>query len=311
MRIVFMGSPDFAVETLKKLIEFQFNVVGIITATDKIGGRGKNKVIETPVKAFARTLNIPILQPKTLKGPRFLRKLSNLKADIQVVVAFRMLPEVVWNMPSLGTINLHASLLPKYRGAAPIHWAVINGETETGLTTFRLKHAIDTGDILLQEKVQIRIDDTTGSLYNRMKAIGADLVLQTLRAIKSDSVTAIPQSNEVSKAPKIYHKDAQIQFDQTSLQVYNFIRGMSPFPCAWTELDDQTFKIYFANIYDQQAIAQPGKIQTDHKTYLRIATQDGWIACKDVQMSGKRRMDIKTFLNGYRIQSLAIGIGPV
>lgn len=305
IRIVFMGTPDFAVPSLEILYNQGFSIVSVVTATDKLGGRGKNQWIASPVKKFAAAHGIPVLQPKNLKAKTFIEDLKRLQADLQIVVAFRMLPEVVWDMPALGTYNLHGSLLPAYRGAAPIHWAVIRGEQETGLTTFKLQHAIDTGSILMQRKVAIDPQDTTGSLYERMKTIGAEVVLDTVKTICLGNFQLQPQNEQnASHAPKIYTEDAEIDFNQTAMQVYNFVRGMSPVPGAWTMIDGKVLKCYFVERADSGAKLYPGEIDTDQRTYLRIGTNHGAVQLTDVQLEGKRRMDIRTFLNGYTIKVL-------
>ncbi len=300
MRIVFMGTPDFAVPSLDILVKNGYNIVGVVTATDKWGGRGGKTLIQSPIKRYALANNLTVLQPANLKSPAFVDLLKMLKADLQVVVAFRMLPEVVWNMPPLGTINLHGSLLPRYRGAAPIHWAVINGEKETGVTTFKLKHDIDTGNILFQEKIPILDTDTTGDVHDRMMGIGAQLVLKTVRAIESNDYELIPQdSAEVSKAPKIHKEDAEIQFDMPVKKVYDFIRGMSPFPGAWTLFEAKMFKIYFAHYVQKDHDETPGTFSFEGKNHIRFYCTDGYILPMDVQLAGKKRMPVKDFLNGY------------
>ena len=302
-----MGTPDFAVPSLRILHEQGYQIVGVVTATDKLGGRGKNQLIASPVKHYAEQHNIPVLQPTSLKSSKFLSKLRALKPDLQIVVAFRMLPEVVWNLPPLGTFNLHGSLLPKYRGAAPIHWAVIHGETKTGLTSFKLQQAIDTGNILLQRIVPISENDTTGTLYNRMKTIGAEVILQTVQVISRGDYELFPQDNALaSQAPKIFTDDAQVDFDQPTKAVYDFIRGMSPVPGAWTTLDEKVVKIYSAEVGPASVNQYPGKILTDQKSYLDIATRDGSVRIKYIQMEGKRVMDVRTFLNGYTVKNQAI-----
>ncbi len=301
LRIVFMGTPDFAVASLQILVENGINIVGVITAPDKPQGRGR-KPAPSPVKQYAESAGLRILQPVNLKDPAFLNELRSLNANLQIVVAFRMLPESVWNMPPLGTFNLHASLLPDYRGAAPIHWAIINGETETGVTTFFLKHEIDTGEIIFQEKEAIKPDDTVGTLYNRLMRKGAELVLKTTRAIESGSYTSVPQPDrqDVHEAPKIFREDCKINFNQPAGIVYNFIRGLSPFPSAWLSIDGQTVKILKAHkISEQKGI--PGSSSTDQKTYWHISTSEGSIAIDELQWQGKKRMNIGAFLLGNSI----------
>jgi methionyl-tRNA formyltransferase len=304
MRIVFMGTPDFAVPSLSILVEHGYDVVGVITATDKWGGRGKKQLIESAVKKYAQKQGLHILQPRNLKAPEFVEELRRLRADLQVVVAFRMLPEVVWNMPTIGTINLHGSLLPKYRGAAPINWAVIRGEKETGVTTFFLQHEIDTGDLLLQERMPIGQDDTAGEVHDRMMALGAEVVLRSVQLIEQGDYTLQPQDNtQVTKAPKIFQETCEIDFAQPTAVVYNFIRGLSPFPTAWTMLDGKKLKIYQCCPYYEASGKTPGTILTDQKSYLRIATLDGQIELTECQMAGRKRMDVTAFLNGYRIKN--------
>lgn len=303
MRIVFMGTPDFAVPSLKALHEnSRHEVVGVITSTDKYGGRGGKKLIESAVKKYAKEQNLPILQPNNLKAQSFLDDLAKLKADVQIVVAFRMLPVVVWDMPKEGTWNLHGSLLPKYRGAAPINWAVAMGEEETGVTSFKLKHEIDTGAILIQKKIQIGDYDTAGDIYQKLMHIGAEVILKTVDTIESGNYELHPQDDTlVSKAPKIFKETCKINFDQTVRQVYNFCRGMSPYPGAWTNVDQKEFKIIQAEISDESAIEPPGTLLTDNKRFLKFACIDGYLVCKEVKMSGKKQMDIKSFLNGYTV----------
>ena len=301
MRIIFMGSPDFAVASLDRLVQNGYEVVGVITATDKKGGRGGKQLIETAVKKYAVEKGLKVLQPKNLKNLDFVEELRALRADLQVVVAFRMLPEVVWNMPSIGTINLHGSLLPKYRGAAPIHWAVINGETETGVTTFFLQHEIDTGDVLMMEKMPIGPHETTGEVHDRMMELGANVVLKSVQKIEQKDYELVPQKNEeASKAPKLYKETCEINFDQSTDVVYNFIRGLNPFPTAWTSLDGLQLKIY--KVEKELAFHQikPGMFIANKKAYLKIATQDGFISVLELKIQGKRKMSVKDFLNGYQ-----------
>ncbi len=299
LRIVFMGTPEFAVPSLKILVDNGWNVVGVVTAPDKPQGRGK-KLGGSAVKAFAEERGLNILQPVNLKSPEFIEKLAGLHADLQIVVAFRMLPEVIWQMPPLGTFNLHASLLPKYRGAAPINWAIINGEKETGITTFFLKHEIDTGDILFQEKEPITADDTAGSLYERLMEKGAQLVLKTVEAIASGSFTETPQATtqDTPKAPKIFRETCEINFAQPAEKVVNFVRGLSPYPAAWTQLNGKVCKVF------KVAVAQasgPEPVKTDEKTYLHLKTADGYVAIEELQMEGKKRMGIEEFLRGNKL----------
>ncbi|BDS12446.1 methionyl-tRNA formyltransferase [Aureispira anguillae] len=304
MKIVFMGTPDFAVPSLDILLKNGYDVVGVITATDKWGGRGNKKLLESDVKKYAVEKGLKILQPKNLKNPEFQAELRALNADLQIVVAFRMLPEAVWNMPPIGTMNLHGSLLPQYRGAAPINWAVINGEKETGVTTFLLQHEIDTGDLLFQAKTAIDENETTGELYDRLKMIGADLMLKSVQALeKGDYQLQAQDNSKVSHAPKIFHQDCNIDFNKTTEQVHNFVRGMSPYPTAWTTLDGEKLKVFRSSkeIIDHDKAV--GTLFTDGKKFLKIATQDGFLNLLDVQLTKRKRMDIKSFLNGYSIQN--------
>lgn len=304
MRIVFMGTPDFAVASLKALIESGFDIAGVITAPDKPSGRGQ-KINESAVKKFAVEKGLRIMQPLKLKDPEFIDELRSLKADLQVVVAFRMLPEVVWNMPPKGTINLHASLLPHYRGAAPINWAIINGETETGVSTFFLKHEIDTGDILFIEKVKIEDWETAGDLHDKLMVSGAKLLVKTVKAIESEDYTEIPQDGiavkELKSAPKIFREDCQINWNKHTLEVYNLIRGLSPHPTAFCTLIEKTLKIYQAKPELLTHNHKPGFIETDHKSYLKFACSDGWISVLELQLEGKKRMKIDEFLRGVRL----------
>lgn len=303
MKIVFMGTPDFAVPSLEILLEKGFDIVGVITSTDKYGGRGMKQLIESPVKKFAIENGLTVLQPKNLKSPEFIEVLKSLEADLQIVVAFRMLPEVVWDMPSLGTYNLHSSLLPKYRGAAPINWAVINGEKETGVTSFKLQHKIDVGDVLFQEKLDIGDDESAGELHDRLMLLGSEVVLKTVEALDKGEVELKSQNNEsATKAPKIFTKDCEIDWSKKTNEIYNFIRGLSPFPGAWTTLDGKTLKIFKAMKEEVDKGKQVGEITTDNKKYIRIATKDGSINLIDVKLQGKKKMDIKSFLNGYKLK---------
>ena len=302
LRIIFMGTPDFAVPSLNILIENDYDVVGVITSTDKMGGRGKKKLIESDVKKFALQHDLNILQPKNLKSPEFIEALKALKADLQIVVAFRMLPEVVWNMPRLGTINVHGSLLPKYRGAAPINWAVINGEATSGVTTFLLQHEIDTGDLLLQKSTPIGENETAGEVYNRLMHVGADALLETVQLIETGKYTTQAQDNSlVTKAPKIFHKTCQIDFSRNTLDIHNFIRGLSPYPTAWTTLDNKKLKIFRTEkeliAHDQPA----GLFVSDNKNFIKVSTLDGYVHLLDLQLEGKKRMEVKAFLNGYKL----------
>jgi len=310
IRIVFMGTPDFAVESLKALVENGYQVVAVITSPDKPAGRGR-QLTESAVKKYAIQQNLRILQPEKLKNPEFISELESLKADLQIVVAFRMLPEVVWNMPPLGTFNLHASLLPQYRGAAPLNWAIINGETETGATTFLLSHEIDTGRIIFQEKLSIGENDTVGDLHDRMMEMGAGLVLKTVDAIAEgnlepvDQEELIGQSVRIKQAPKIFKEDCRIDWTKDTESVRNLIRGLSPYPAAWTDLEHSgksevlTAKIFAVTCENSSMPAAPGTLRTDGKKFLKIACPDGWLSVTDIQLSGKKRMKIEELLRGF------------
>lgn len=302
MRIVFFGTPDFAVASLKALVNHGYQVVGVVTATDKWLGRGhEKKLVATPVKQYALEKGIPVLQPEKLRNPDFLQALKELKADIQVIVAFRMLPEMVWNMPPMGTINVHASLLPKYRGAAPINWAIINGEKETGVTTFRLQHEIDTGNILCQLKTLIEPDENAGSLHDRLMKLGADCIVQTLELLERHPDAGTPQSDEAPiKAPKLFLDNCKIDFSQSTHQVLDFIRGLSPYPGAWTNFDDKILKIFQAQRGDIIPGIDPGQVYTDHKNVFAFRTNEGSIQVNCLQIEGKRKMEVAEFLRGYK-----------
>ena len=300
MRIIFMGTPDFAVPSLEILHNNGYDIVAVITATDKYGGRNGKKLIESAVKKFAQAHNIPVLQPKNLKNPDFVADLRKLKADLQVVVAFRMLPEIVWNMPPHGTLNLHGSLLPQYRGAAPINWAIINGEKESGVTTFKLKHIIDTGDMYFQAKVLIDENMTAGELHDQLMPIGANLVLQTVKAIENGTIQAKEQTGTPTHAPKIFHQTCKIDFDALTEKVHNFIRGLSPYPTAWTTYQDKKLKIFLAEKELVNHDEKPGTVVTDRKSYFKIATQDGYVNLLDLQLQGRKRMKVRDFLNGLK-----------
>lgn len=295
-----MGTPEFAVPSLDILVKNGYDVVAVITATDKMGGRGGKKLLQSAVKKYAVANDIPVLQPKNLKSPQFVEELRSYKADLQIVVAFRMLPVVVWDMPPIGTFNLHGSLLPKYRGAAPIHWAVINGEKETGVTTFFLQHQIDTGNILFSAKTPISEHDTTGDVHDRLMRIGAETVLKTVKAIESGDYTPQVQDESlVSHAPKLHDHTCEIDFDNPTKKVYNFIRGLSPYPIAWTTLDDKKLKIYQCQSEYEGHEIEPGEFIHDKKT-LKITTRDGFILLNELQLAGRKRMKTADFLNGYK-----------
>jgi len=309
LRLIFMGTPEFAVPSLSKLLQAGYNIIGVITAPDKPAGRGL-QVTESAVKKFAVANNLKILQPEKLKSPDFLEELKSLNADLQVVVAFRMLPEVVWNMPPLGTINLHASLLPQYRGAAPINWAIINGEKETGVTTFKLQHEIDTGNILLTEKIKIGDDDTAGELHDRMKEIGADLLVKTIDGIVNHTLKEISQqelstishqpSPILRHAPKINAETYRIDWNKDVNDVFNLIRGLSPYPAAFTYLNGKLIKIFKAIKEIDEPSSSPGEFETDKKTYLKFACLNGYISIKELQLEGKKKIMIDEFLRGFR-----------
>ena len=302
-----MGTPDFAVPSLDILIQNGYDVVAVITSTDKFGGRGGKKLIESAVKKYAVSKEIPVLQPKNLKNPAFLAELASYNADLQLVVAFRMLPVAVWDMPNLGTYNLHGSLLPRYRGAAPINWAVINGDKYTGVTTFKLKHAIDTGDLMFQKKVAITEDDNAGSVHDKMMIEGAELILKTVKSIESGDYETFPQDeSQVSKAPKIFRETCEIDFTKSTEEIYNFVRGLSPYPGAWMTLDGLEMKIFDTERSFEENVAVAGTIATDDKKYIKIAASDGYVILKDVKLQGKKRMDIRSFLNGYKMNEAFI-----
>ncbi len=327
-----MGTPDFAVASLDALVKAGCNIVGIITAPDKPGGRGM-ALQQSAVKKYAVANNLRVLQPEKLKNPEFLAELRSLHADLQIVVAFRMLPEVVWNMPPMGSVNLHGSLLPQYRGAAPINWAVINGEKETGVTTFKLKQEIDTGDILLQEKFPIGEEETVGEVHDRMKTIGAELLLQTVKGLADGSLAEISQESMVNKsmvnsewskdavshgnkeltpttftrlhstlkhAPKIFTETCRIDFTKPLDEVFNLIRGLSPYPAAFTFLQGKKLKIYKGAKINKTPAVAAGDFETDGKTFLQFACADGYISVMDLQLEGKKRMQVEDFLRGYR-----------
>ncbi len=299
MRIVFFGTPDFAVASLQRLVEQHYDIVAVVTAPDKPAGRGM-QLQASAVKQYALATDLPVLQPEKLKDPAFIETLRQLNADLFIVIAFRMLPEVVWTMPPIGTFNLHASLLPAYRGAAPINWAIINGERETGLTTFFLKHEIDTGDILFQTKVAVPENMTAGELHDVLMHEGAALVVKTVDAIANKNYTLQNQVGAIKHAPKLFKEHAKIDWAKPTASVYNLIRGLSPYPAAFTYLNDKVFKLYTVVKLLKPATEAAGTPVTDHKTYLRFATADGYIDCLEVQLEGKKRMPIKDFLAGYK-----------
>jgi len=303
-RIVFMGTPAFAVASLSALLAAKMNVVGVVTAPDKPGGRGM-QLQQSAVKQFAITHNLPLLQPEKLKSTEFFEALSAWKPDLQVVVAFRMLPEKIWSFPPMGTLNVHGSLLPQYRGAAPINWAILNGEKETGVTTFQLQHAIDTGDILLQDRIAISENMTAGELHDTMMEVGANLLVKTLNGIINNSITSVPQSEavdgiEIKHAPKIFTKDCEINWDLPVEKIHNHIRGLAPFPGAITKVDGKIVKLYSTAIVHETPKELTGTFVTDGNTFAKFACKNGYLNINDIQWEGKKRMPIADFLRGYR-----------
>jgi methionyl-tRNA formyltransferase len=302
LRIIFMGTPEFAVPSLQSLVENNSNVVAVVTVPDKPAGRGQ-KQTASPVKIYAESQGIPVLQPEKLKSPTFLEELKSYDADLQVVVAFRMLPEVVWSMPSKGTFNLHSSLLPQYRGAAPINWAIINGETESGVTTFFIEKDIDTGKIIFQDKEPISPDDNAGTLYERLMRKGANLVVKTVRAIEDGNYPQEPQSEpeNIKAAPKIFRETCEIDWNKPAIEIHNFVRGLSPYPAAWTTLNGLSCKVFKTKVTEPADDARPGEYRSDSKSYLHFKTGDGWLAIEELQIEGKKRMAIGDFLRGYKL----------
>lgn len=306
MRIVYLGTPDFAVEPLRRLVEAGKEIVAVVTMPDKPAGRG-HKLLFSPVKQYALEAGIPLLQPVNLKERSFVDELRSYHADLQIVVAFRMLPEVVWSMPRLGTFNLHASLLPEYRGAAPINWAVINGDRETGVSTFFLKHEIDTGNIILQERMSISDEDNAGSVHDRLMVMGAELVLRTVEQIESGSVSAIPQGDVATRpAPKIFKETCRLDFTMPVTRVHNYVRGLAPYPAAWIALrmpngEETTMKITASAVELAEHTQPAGTLVTDGKSYIKIAAADGFLHIAELQLAGKRRMSVADFLRGTDI----------
>ena len=303
-RIVFMGTPAFAVASLNALLQAKMNLVGVVTAPDKPAGRGM-QLQQSAVKQFALAHDLPILQPEKLKSPEFFEALKQWKPDLQVVVAFRMLPEQIWSFPPMGTLNVHGSLLPQYRGAAPINWAIINGEKETGVTTFQLQHAIDTGAILLQDHIPIAPNNTAGDIHDTMMEVGAQLLVKTLYGLFDNSIKAVPQdqvigNDTIKHAPKIFTKDCEIEWDKSCAAIHNLIRGLAPFPGAITKIDGKIVKLFLTQAIDANPIEAPGSFITDGKTFAKIACKDGYIELADIQWEGKKRMPIIDFLRGYR-----------
>lgn len=302
LRIIFMGTPEFAVQSLRSLVESNSNVIAVITVPDKPAGRGQ-KQMSSPVKIYAEEQGIPVLQPEKLKNPEFIAQLKSLNADLQVVVAFRMLPEIVWSMPKYGTFNLHGSLLPQYRGAAPINWAVINGETESGVTTFFIEKEIDTGKIIFQERDPISRDDDAGSVYERLMHIGGKLVVKTVQAIEEGNYPqeAQDESEEIKMAPKIFRETCEIDWTQPAVKIFNFVRGLSPYPAAWTTLNGLSCKIFKTNITEDTSEGNPGEFKTDHKTFLHFRAGDVWLAVEVLQLEGKKKMEVGDFLRGAKL----------
>jgi methionyl-tRNA formyltransferase len=310
LRIVFMGTPDFAVATLEGLLHDGYNIVGVITAPDKPAGRGQKLTISA-VKQFALSKHLNILQPTNLKDPNFIEELKALNANLQIVVAFRMLPEVVWSMPKYGTFNLHASLLPNYRGAAPIHWAIINGETKTGVTTFFIDEKIDTGAMILQEAISIEPDETVGSLHDKLMILGRDLVLKTVRRIENQTVSTTIQSKseDLRTAYKLHKDNCKIDWKASLDHIYNKIRGLNPFPGAWCYLkngeEELSIKLFEVGKEISRHALEPGKVLTG-KNYLKVAVRDGYILINGIQLPGKRKMDTTSLLNGFHFNEDAI-----
>lgn len=306
LRIVYMGTPEFAEYSLRRLVEEGFNIVGVVTMPDKPIGRHGSVLQSSPVKKYAVEQGIPVLQPEKLKDPEFIEQLRALGADLQIVVAFRMLPEIVWNMPRLGTFNLHASLLPQYRGAAPINWAIINGDKETGVTTFFLKHEIDTGDIIRQQRIPILPADNVGTLHDKLMELGAKLTIDTLQDILQDNINPVSQQvppEGLRPAPKIFKETCRIDWNRPATQVMDFIRGLSPYPAAWTVLrtpdgKEQDFKIFAASIIENKPMDRPGSIHCEGRKGLYVAASDSYIRLEEVQIAGKKRMPICDFLCG-------------
>lgn len=311
LRIVYMGTPDFAVESLRCLVEGGYNIVGVVTGPDKAVGRHGSVLQPTPVKQYAVEHELRVLQPEKLKDKAFIEELRSLQADLQIVVAFRMLPEIVWSMPRLGTFNLHASLLPQYRGAAPINWAVINGDTETGVTTFFLKHEIDTGAVIRQVRVPISDTDCVGDVHDRLMMLGGNVVCDTVDDIIAGTAQATPQeqliTEELRPAPKIFKDTCRINWQKPTKQVYDFIRGLSPYPAAWTNLitpesTEIVVKIFESTIVNTKHSELPcGSIETDGKHYIYVHTLDGTLSLSTLQLAGKKRMNVEDFLRGFRL----------
>ncbi len=306
-RIIFLGTPDFAVASLRALVEAGLHVVAVVTMPDKPAGRGL-KMQASPVKVYAESQGIAVLQPPRLKEPEFIKTLAAYKADIQVVVAFRMLPELVWNMPPLGTFNLHASLLPQYRGAAPINWAIVNGEHETGVTTFKLKHEIDTGDVVYREKVAIGVNTTAGELHDQLMEVGARLIVKTIEDVLTDKAVYLPQltaESELKAAPKIFREHCRIRWNKSGEEIHNLIRGMSPYPAAYCMLNEAILKIYRGRFVERRHFEYPGQLSIQ-QNQMQIATADGYYYAEELQLEGKKRMSVADFIRGYRMESTSM-----
>lgn len=310
LRIIYMGTPDFAVETLRLLVERKYNVVAVVTMPDKPAGRG-HKIQYSPVKQYALSVGLPVLQPERLKDEAFLNDLRSYNAHLQIVVAFRMLPQVVWDMPPMGTFNLHASLLPQYRGAAPINWAIMNGDKETGITTFFLTHEIDTGKVIQRKSIPIADDDNVGDIHDRLMMLGADMVCETVDNIIADKVVAIPQEELITDeplrpAPKIFKDTCHLDFNRNVVELYNQVRGLSPYPAAWCELvspDGEAIgvKVFAASYLIENHNASIGSIATDGKNYIRVACNDGFLQLDTLQLAGKKRLDVTDLLRGFKL----------
>ncbi|MBO4771746.1 MAG: methionyl-tRNA formyltransferase [Bacteroidales bacterium] len=312
LRIIYMGTPDFAVAPLKALIDNAFNIVAVVTGADKPQGRGR-KIVPTPVKEFAVEHDIPVLQPEKLKDPDFVEQLRSYKADLQIVVAFRMLPEIVWAMPKLGTFNLHAALLPQYRGAAPINWAVINGETMTGVTTFFIDKDIDTGRIMLQREVPILDADNCGTIHDKLMETGSELVVETVNRLIANDMKPIEQESLIKPgttlkhAPKIFKEDCRLDFNKDATSIRNLVRGLSPYPAAFTTIKvkgkEMSLKVFAADAEITEKHPVPGTLETDNKKFIKISCQNGWLYLTDVQLEGKKRMKIVEFLRGIILEN--------
>ena len=300
-----MGNPEFARYHLEKIVGANFNIVAVISAPDKPGGRGL-QLQETPVTTYAKSMNIPCLQPKNLKNEAFLKTLKDLDADIQIVIAFRMLPKVVWNMPAMGTINLHASLLPQYRGAAPINWAIINGEKTTGVTTFRLQHEIDTGGILLQKECSIEPQDNAGTLHDKLMVLGANTMIETLEKLFQKTLHEKPQIElkQLKSAPKLYTQNTTVDWNQKGQDILNFIRGLNPYPSAHYTFNGKKMQIFEARFYEKEHKKERGLFFSDQKKYIAVSVLDGYVYLECIKLQGKRKMNITDFLNGYNTTDL-------